>query len=235
MGTRQPPQQQAPPVQKLRLEYSKRGRARFASHRDFARALERAIRRAEIPMAYSSGFSPHPRISYPNAAPTGAASECEYVELGLARVVEPDWVQRVLGEALPLGLDIIRVVPAEGPSLTERLQASRWLIDVVGIPRPVMEQAVASLMGAEHVLVQRQTKAGVREFDVRPAVLGLSVVDDRTLDFTGRHDVPLVRADDVVSALAALVPEFVLARPALVTRLAQGPWLGDSIGDPLGT
>ena len=92
-------------------------------------------------MAYSSGFSPHPRISYPNAAPTGAASDSEYVELGLAQVVDPAWVQRVLSEALPLGLDIVRVVTAEGPSLTERLQASRWLIDVVGVPRLVMDQA----------------------------------------------------------------------------------------------
>ena len=70
VGNRQPPVQQAPPAQKLRLRYAKRGPARFTSHRDFGRALERALRRAEIPMAYSSGFSPHPRISYANAAPT---------------------------------------------------------------------------------------------------------------------------------------------------------------------
>ena len=73
MSPRQQPEQQAPPVQRLRLRYAKTGRARFASHRDFSRAFERALRRAEVPMAYSSGFSPHPRISYANASPTGAA------------------------------------------------------------------------------------------------------------------------------------------------------------------
>ena len=72
--SRQPPVQQAPPVQRLRVQYAKRGRARFASHRDFGRAFERALRRAGIPMAFSSGFSPHPRISYANASPTGAAT-----------------------------------------------------------------------------------------------------------------------------------------------------------------
>ena len=60
-------------MQRLRVRYAKRGRARFTSHRDFSRAFERALRRAAVPMAYSSGFNPHPRISYAGAAPTGAA------------------------------------------------------------------------------------------------------------------------------------------------------------------
>ena len=83
------PEQQAPPVQRLRIRYAKRGRLRFTSHRDFSRAFERAVFRARIPMAYSSGFNPHPRISYAGASPTGAASEAEYLEIGLAEVVDP--------------------------------------------------------------------------------------------------------------------------------------------------
>src|SRR4029453_11201813 len=81
-----------PRVQWRRVKYAKRGRARFTSHRDFGRAFERALRRAGVPMAYSSGFSPHPRISYPNASPTGAASEAEYLEIGLAAACDPDKV-----------------------------------------------------------------------------------------------------------------------------------------------
>ena len=56
------------------MRYAKRGRARFASHRDIGRALERALRRAGVPMAFTSGFLPHPRISYAGASPTGAAT-----------------------------------------------------------------------------------------------------------------------------------------------------------------
>ncbi len=104
------PEQQAPPVQKLWIRYAKRGRLRFTSHRDFSRAFERAILRAAIPMAFSSGFNPHPRISYANAAPTGAASEAEYLEIGLAQVVDPADVQASLEEALPDGLDVVEVV-----------------------------------------------------------------------------------------------------------------------------
>ena len=83
----QPPARDvAPTVQRLRLRYAKRGRLRFASHRDFQRAFERALRRAQVPMAYSAGFSPHPKISYANAAPTGTASEAEYLEIGMPAV-----------------------------------------------------------------------------------------------------------------------------------------------------
>src|SRR4051794_20914246 len=110
-------------VQRLRVRYAKRGRLRFTSHRDFARAFERALRRAAVPMGYSAGFSPHPKISYVGAAPTGVASEAEYLEIGLAEARDPDEVRRELDAALPAGLDIVDVVQAPaagGGSLAER-------------------------------------------------------------------------------------------------------------------
>jgi radical SAM-linked protein len=96
---REQPEQQAPPVQRLRIRYAKRGRLRFTSHRDFSRAFERALVRARVPVAYSSGFNPHPRISYAGAAPTGAASEAEYLEVGMAATVDPDALGAALDDA----------------------------------------------------------------------------------------------------------------------------------------
>lgn len=106
-AARAQPHQQAPPVQKMRVRYAKRGRARFTSSRDFGRAFERALRRAGVPMAYSSGFSPHPRNSYANASPTGAASEAEYLEIGLAEACDPDRVRVALDSALPPVLEVV--------------------------------------------------------------------------------------------------------------------------------
>src|ERR1700712_4625309 len=104
MGRRQPEGPPADPVvQRVRLRYAKRGRLRFTSHRDFARAFERALRRANVPMAYSAGFTPHPKISYVGASPTGVASEAEYLEIGLAEMVELDQLCRALDAALPDG------------------------------------------------------------------------------------------------------------------------------------
>ena len=81
-------------------------------------------------MAYSSGFNPHPRISYAGASPTGAASEAEYVEIGLAEVVDPAAVHAALDGALPDGLDVVEVVESPGGGVADRLEASHWVIDV---------------------------------------------------------------------------------------------------------
>src|SRR5918912_3200802 len=99
-----------PVVQRLRVRYAKRGRLRFTSHRDFARAFERALRRAEVPMAYSAGFTPHPKISYVGASPTGAASEAEYLEIGLTRQVHVEQLRAALDAALPPDIAVVECV-----------------------------------------------------------------------------------------------------------------------------
>jgi radical SAM-linked protein len=231
---REQPEQQAPPVQRLRIRYAKRGRLRFTSHRDFSRAFERAVFRARIPMAYSSGFNPHPRISYAGAAPTGSASEAEYVEIALREIVDPAAVGVLLEEALPDGLDVLTIVESPGGSLADRLEASRWLIDIAS-PVAATEAAVQAFLGSEEVLVERMTKKGLRSFDCRAAVVVLAVTQGERgarLDLVLRHGVPSVRPDDVLTGLASAGLEG--AGAPLFTRLEQGTLEDDgTIGDPL--
>ncbi len=236
--SRQQPEQQAPPVQRLRVRYAKRGRLRFTSHRDVSRAVERAVARAAIPMAYSSGFHPHPRISYAGASPTGAASEAEYLELALAERREPDEVGRALDEALPPGLDVVAVVESSGGGLADRLVASHWLVELGDTPADEVGSAVASFLATESVEVERMTKKGMRAFDCRAAVVALAVVEAEhgpALDLVLRHTVPAVRPDDVLAGLRSVADVAGLDRTPLLTRVAQGP-LDDAtgeVGDPL--
>ncbi len=241
MPVREQPQQQAPPVQRLRIRYAKRGRLRFASHRDFSRAFERALVRAGVPMAYSSGFNPHPRISYAGAAPTGAASEAEFLEIGLAREAEPDEVRAALDEALPPGLDVIAVVPASGAGLADRLEASLWRIRVPDVEAATAESAVVAFLAADELLVERMTKKGLRSFDCRGAVVTLRTVESRPdeegcaiLEVVLRHGVPSVRPDDVLAGLRE-VAGLEAGTAALTERLAQGPLDAKTgtVGDPL--
>ena len=172
MARRPPPDREtAPVVQRLRLQYAKRGRLRFSSARDFQRALERALRRAQIPMAYSAGFSPHPKVSYANAAPTGVASEAEYVELGVAHACDPEAVREALDSALPPGLDIVDAVEARTPDFANRLEASIWRVELPGVALPEADEAVRALLAADEVPVDRMTKNGLRTFDARGAVI----------------------------------------------------------------
>ncbi|HVE98352.1 MAG TPA: TIGR03936 family radical SAM-associated protein [Mycobacteriales bacterium] len=233
-----------PVVQRLRLQYAKRGRLRFTSHRDFARAFERALRRAGVPMAFSAGFSPHPKISYVNATPTGVASEAEYVEIALARRCEPDDVRRALDTSLPDGLDILACVeaPADGPSLADLVSGSSWEIRLAGVTAAALGDALERFLREPEVLVERRTKDGVRRLDARAAVHHADVVADPAaagpcaiLRCVVRHVTPAVRPDDILSGLRSVAPGLQPAAPPEARRLAQG--LLDEAGllsDPLG-
>jgi radical SAM-linked protein len=238
---REQPEQQAPPVQRLRVRYAKRGRLRFTSHRDFSRAFERAVVRARVPMAYSSGFHPHPRISYAGASPTGAASEAEYLELGLARETDPGEVLAALDEALPPGLDVLDVVTSGGGSLSDLLEASHWRTRVPDLGVEQARRAVQAFLARPEVPVERMTKRGLRTFDCRAAVVSLSSAETGAdgdecaiLDMVLRHGTPSVRPDDVLAGLRSISGLEAAAAP-FHERLAQGPLDPETgtVGDPL--
>ena len=228
-----------PTVQKLRLRYAKRGRLRFASHRDLARALERALRRAQIPMAFSAGFSPHPKISYLGAAPTGAASEAEYVEIGLAERRDPEAVRAALDAALPPDVAVLECVEAaEGTgSLADRIDGARWRVELPGVDPAALHAAVAEFLARDVVEVPKRTKNGVRDVDARAAVVGAAAADEggcAILQLVVRQVTPAVRPDDVLAALAA-VADLRPPSPPRAVREAQGR-LDDTgtVADPLG-
>lgn len=231
-------------MQRIRLRYTKRGRLRFTSHRDFQRAFERALRRSEVPMAYSAGFTPHPKVSYANAAPTGTGSEAEFLEIALTETRDPEVLRGLLDASMPAGLDIVDAVEARTSGLADRLTASVWELRLDGVDPEELRAAVAAFDDAETVEVQRKAKNGIRTFDARAAVADLRVVDDPAdrpgerpcaiLRLVVRHVTPAVRPDDVLSGLRA-VADLAPPVPAAVTRLAQGLFDEESgtVTDPL--
>ncbi|QGK69211.1 DUF2344 domain-containing protein [Allosaccharopolyspora coralli] len=251
-------------MQKLRVRYAKRGRMRFTSHRDLARAFERTLRRTGVPMAYSQGFNPHPKVSWAGAVPTGVASEAEYVELQLVERVDPGVVRDELDAALPAGMDVLDVVEATSGSLADRLEASRWCIQVPGVSADELRHAVERLLAESGVEVERMGKDGMRTLDARAAVVAAEVVEPVTVagsvaadsdghdTFTPRMDdwptscepygilvtvvrqtTPVVRPDDVLSALRVVADLAPSAAPRAV-RWEQGR-LDDTgvLADPL--
>ncbi|MQA14244.1 MAG: DUF2344 domain-containing protein [Pseudonocardiaceae bacterium] len=232
---------------RLWLRYAKRGRLRFTSHRDIARAVERGLRRAGLPMAYSQGFNPHPKVSWVGAAPTGSASEAEYVEIALVTPADPAVVRARLDAAMPEGLAVLDAVVAGPGSLADRMEASRWRIELPGVSVAALRDAVSAVLAAPEVQVERMTKNGSRSVDARAALVSLDVSDQPVVSPVAEpvtecgiltavvwQASPAVRPDDVLSALdvvAGLRPPV----PAKATRTAQGR-LDDDGGlvDPLG-
>ena len=226
-----------PAVQRLFVRYSKRGKMRFASHRDIARAVERGVRRAGLPVAHSAGFSPHPKISYSGGAPTGAASEAEYLEISLTEGLDPAVVRARLDAALPDGIDVIEVADLAAVQAPQ-LEASDWQVVLPGVPPVVAASAAEAFLAATHAEVDRLTSNGVRRLDTRAAVVSLEVSqraaadgdqECATLRMVVRHLTPAVRPEDILVALrrlSALEP----SSPPVVTRLAQFPLAHDRRG-----
>ena len=229
MSPRKQPPRQPPPVQRLRIKYAKRGAARFSSHRDFSRAFERALRRANVPMAYSSGFNPHPRISFANAAPTSASSEAEYVEIALAQICDPLEIARVLAAVMPPGLPILQIYEgAPGTSLGAELTASSWAIQFPEATPAVLEQAVQQLLASDEIEIERETKSGTKTTDIRPAIVSAEAEVDSVVVVIKQDEIPL-RPSDVVVGLRKSVD---LPGSALYTRLAQGRWQNGQLQEP---
>jgi radical SAM-linked protein len=220
----------APIVARMTIRYAKRGRMRFASHRDVARAIERGVRKAGVPVAYSAGFSPHPRISYSGGAPTGAASEAEYLEISLTRRCEPADLGRLLDAALPDGIDVIEVVEVDAKSAGLAFEASQWHVVLPGVTAEAVSSAVQAFLGSSTAVVERLTSKGMRQLDARAAVVSLEVgrhvgpdLPDgcAILRMVVQQLTPAVRPEDILTALsqfAAPAP----TSPPVVTRLWQG-------------
>lgn len=228
----------APPtVQRIRVRFAKRGRLRFLSHRDVARSFERAVRRAAVPVAHSHGFSPHPRLSWVGAAPTGTASEAEYLEIGLTRPLDPAALVAALDGALPAGLDVLAAAVAEGPALADRIDASRWLVELPGVAADALADALRALLAETSVVVERLAPSGRRTVDVRAALVTaepVAVPDGAALSVVVRQSTPAVRPDDLLAALGR-VAGLVAPVPPKATRMEQGRWDGSGrILGPLG-
>jgi uncharacterized protein DUF2344 len=204
------PAAQLPAVQHLVVRYAKRGKMRFASHRDVARVFERGVRRAGLPIAYSAGFTPHPKISYAGGAPTGVASEAEYLSLALTSRQAAAQVRERLNATLPDGIDVIDVVEGGLGDLGGKASpqdradsqggsggtgspggkgysprgdmASEWRVVLPGVRPAAAERAVAGFLTLSEAPVERLTDKGVRRLDARAAVVTLDVLQPADRD-----------------------------------------------------
>ena len=171
---------------KILVRFSKAGKVRFTSHRDVARIWERALRRVALPVAYSEGFSPRPKISYGLALPTGYESAGEYLGVELDREKaeslqlrdspEGDLRER-LNQVLPEGIRVQAIAPLErgGESLQQAVIACTWAIEVDGADSAEVEVWASGILDAEEILVERERKGKKVTDDVRPLVHSLDV------------------------------------------------------------
>lgn len=163
-----------------RIRFTKRGKVRFTSHRDVARIFERAVRRAGLPIAYTEGFSPRPKMSFGLALSTGHESDAEYLDIHLRpdSDVSPDALVAALAPVLPTGIEPVAAVAIErsDDSLQAAVGSCTWLIEAAGLDTDELRSALDRAMAATELPITRTRKGKEVTDDVRPALLAAEIV-----------------------------------------------------------
>ena len=189
-------------MDKLRLKFSKTGRAVYISHLDLMRTVQRAFFRAELPLKYSEGFNPHPLISIALPLPVGTASLCELMDFRLAGEAELSEIPARLNAVMPEGIEALEVYCAE-----RKFGEIKWLrvkgeFEYDGHRRRELERFFA----AESIVVPKRTKKGISEIDIKPAIRSLSF-NDSGLEAVVSVQEPSLNPELLVQAIERLAPE----------------------------
>lgn len=168
---------QANYVQRLRMKFSKVGPTRYISHLDLARALERALNRARVPVSYTQGYNPRPRMQFASALPLGFTSEAELADVWLEEEIDPAQAREQIMSRMAPGLVVHEVweVSLDAPAMQASTQETAYVAMVDDfIDRPELRRRVDELLAAESVMRERRGK----EYDLRPLILELRLEED---------------------------------------------------------
>lgn len=197
-------------AEKLRLRFSKKGRAVYISHLDLMRTMQRVFLRAGCRLKYSEGFNPHPQISILLPLGVGCASECELMDFQLAAPQALDRLPAQLNAVMPEGIRALEVYPVQ-----RKVKELKWL-RVSGIleydradPQEIRD-ALQAFFARETLVITKKTKRGVGESDIAPAIreLGFTAGEDcvRAAALISAQE-PTLNPDHLVAALRQLAPE----------------------------
>jgi radical SAM-linked protein len=226
----------------LRIRFAKRGPVRFISHRDVARAFERAFRVAELPVAFTRGFSPRPKVSFGPALAVGYESDAEYLDIECVHEVDTGAVGEAVNGALPDGMAVagVAALADRAPALQEAITSLVYRVTLVPVADGVTSFAVAALLARDELSIEVTRKGERAVEDIRPAVLSLAVEplavvagDAATLELEVATRPRTVRVADVVAGLRTLHEDAATLVEHRVVRTHQWIERGGARQEPL--
>jgi len=211
-------------VQRLRIKYGVEEPLIYASVLDMGRLWERLLRRARIPVAYTQGFSPHPRLQFASALPVGYSSECELLDVLIAERLDlSDFLVATRSQA-PIGLNIIYVedqpLKAEIPQASMRAAQYRVRLWSPAAPSEI-KGAFDGLLAKPSIIRRRMKKGRMADYDLRPLIEGIRYVssegDCHTLDML-LHNSPSGsgRPEEIIAETGLNVTHYAIHRVRLI-------------------
>jgi len=165
---------------RLRVKFKREEEIKFISHLDLIRLWQRTLHRAGIPLAYSQGFSPHPRISLAAPLALGVTSEAELMDISTTRLVSPHFFTAAINQQLPSGIEILQVlqISPNQPSLQSQVRYAEYRVKVETEKKPdEVKSALNTLLSAEHLPWQHRRDTGIRSYDLRVLIDDLWFID----------------------------------------------------------
>lgn len=167
-------------MHRLRVRFSRGEEVKFISHLDIMRLWQRALHRAGISLAYSEGYTPHPRISLAAPLALGVTSEAELMDAICSKMTSPHWFTAAVGRQLPAGIQILQVysIALTLPSLQAQVRHAEYQVRVEtekGLSD--VEAALNELLSREHIPWQHQRDTGPRSYDLRALIDDLWLVE----------------------------------------------------------
>ncbi|HXV44056.1 MAG TPA: TIGR03936 family radical SAM-associated protein [Anaerolineae bacterium] len=162
---------QPPPDYRLRLIFAKKKQIKYIGHLDLVLAWERALRRAQIPLTYSKGFNPHPKIQVASSLPLGTTGSAEIMDIIVTRPVAPTEALECIRSALPEGIELhaVEEIPLKAPTLQHLLRQAEYRVIVeTELSADEITYRIETLLATEQVMQTRQRKKQLEEFDLRP-------------------------------------------------------------------
>lgn len=167
-------------MHRLRVRFKRGGEVKFISHLDLIRLWQRAFQRAKIPIAYSEGFSPHPRISLAAPLPIRVTSDAELMDIHLTKWVSPHFLTSALSQQLPSGIEILQAysIAPNQPSLQSQVRFTEYQVTMkMEMGKAEVEAAITDLLSTEHLPWQHQRDTGPRHYDLRGLISDLWLMD----------------------------------------------------------
>ncbi|GAB4420023.1 MAG: hypothetical protein Fur0044_16700 [Anaerolineae bacterium] len=169
---------QPPPNHRLRLVFAKKKQIKYIGHLDLVLAWERALRRAQIPLAYSKGFNPRPKIQVASSLPVGTTGSAEIMDIITTHLVDPAEALARIRPALPVGIELhsVEAIPLKAPTLQHLLRQADYRVMVeTDLPVDELTRRIESLLAAAELPQTRQRKKQLETIDLRPWLHELAV------------------------------------------------------------
>lgn len=163
----------------IRFQFTKGSEVQYLSHLDLLRTMERALRRARLPVAYSGGFSPRPIMAFGFALPVGVLSEAEYGDFELTKKLDPKDFLTIYNKYLPRGFNVIAAenLPDGAPSLMREINVAQYNVFIPGTDAKEFDLRWSWLQDEDTFLIERQTKKKVRTIDVLPLLYDVLAIE----------------------------------------------------------